>query len=77
MVTIPPLLWIEILSPDDRPVRVIDKVAQVLAFGAPYVWVVDPDTLESGLHAREGFVTLRDRTLRIPNTPIIVPLDEL
>jgi Uma2 family endonuclease len=77
VITIPPLLWIEILSPDDRPVRVNAKVAQVLAYGAPYVWVIDPDTLESGLHTSGGFIALEDRTLRIPNGPIIVPLDEL
>src|SRR4051794_8142022 len=61
VLTVPPLLWIEILSPDDRPLRVNDKVAQVIAFGAPYVWVIDPDTLESRLHTREAFVVLKDR----------------
>src|SRR5215467_12947093 len=43
----PPLLWIEILSPEDRPLRVNRKVKDILQFGAPYVWVIDPETLDS------------------------------
>lgn len=73
----PPLIWIEVLSPDDRIVRVNAKVRQILAFGAPYVWVIDPQTMESELHTQEGSETLTDRTLRIPGTDIVVPLDEL
>src|SRR6266571_4858079 len=30
IITEPPLLWIEILSPDDRPVRVNKKVKEIL-----------------------------------------------
>ena len=35
ILTAPPLIWIEILSPDDRHVRVNRKVKQVLEFGTP------------------------------------------
>lgn len=77
VLTDPPLIWIEILSPDDRPLQVNRKVRAVLEFGAAYVWVIDPETLDSELHTREGSAALADRTLRIPNTDIVVPLDEV
>jgi Uma2 family endonuclease len=73
----PPLLWIEILSPEDRPVRVSRKVKELLAFGTPYVWVIDPETLESELHTREGSVELTDGVLRLPGTKILVPLKKV
>ena len=45
----PPLVAIEILSPEDRPLRVDQTIAEWLEFGVGFVWVVDPETLESVL----------------------------
>ena len=73
----PPLIVIEILSPDDRMIRVNEKVRQWREFRVPYVWVIDPETLESELHHDAGSVKLEDGVLRIPNTPIEVPLRQL
>jgi Uma2 family endonuclease len=70
----PPLLWIEILSPEDRPLRVNRKIQAVLESGAPYVWVIDPETLESELYTAEKHTPLEDSVLRIPGTEIVVPL---
>jgi len=72
--TSPPLIWIEILSPEDRTIRINQKVREVLDFGVPYVWVIDPETLESELHTKSGTRTLEDGTLRVEGTGIEVPL---
>lgn len=40
--TSPAFLVIEILSPEDRMVRVQTKVQEYLAMGVSFVWVVDP-----------------------------------
>src|SRR5436305_1296345 len=69
-----PLIWIEILSPEDRLLRVNRKVQQVLECAVPYVWVIDPETLESELHTPEKRMTVEDGILRIPGTEIVVPL---
>src|SRR5256885_723484 len=66
----PPLIVIEILSPEDRTIRVNQKVKQWRECGVPYVWVIDPETCESELHDRRGVPVLADGVLRIPQTPI-------
>ena len=35
---------VEVLSPDDRPSRVAQKIGEFLECGVPLVWVVDPQT---------------------------------
>ena len=73
----PPLIWIEILSPEDRPLRVNRKIQAILEFGTPYVWVIDPQTLESELHTPGTCTPLEDGVLSIPGTEIIVPLKDI
>jgi len=73
----PPLVAIEILSPEDRPLRVDQTIAEWLEFGVGYVWVLDPETLESILHTAHGRLPVTDATLRIPCTPIEISLRRL
>lgn len=42
----PPLMVLEILSPDDRMSDVVRKCADYEAFGIPQIWVVDPESRE-------------------------------
>lgn len=73
----PPLIWIEILSPADRPSRVRQKVQQLLEFGVPNIWVIDPKTLEAEIHTPQGSRTIKDGIMRVEGTPIEVPLHGL
>lgn len=79
IITTPPLLWIEILSSEDRPVSVSRKVREALEFGAAYVWVIDPETLESYVETRSSRFEVTDGVLRIGDTgsEIAIPLHEL
>ncbi len=43
ILTRPPLLVIEILSPEDTLRRIAAKTAEYLAFGIEHVWVIDPN----------------------------------
>ena len=72
-----PLIWIEILSPEDRPIRVNEKIRQVIEFGVPNIWLIDPETLESEIHTPQGSRTVEDGVLRVEGTPIEVPLHGL
>lgn len=49
-----PDLAVEVLSPDDRPGYVRDKVAEWLEAGAHAVWVVDPRTRTVVIHESGG-----------------------
>lgn len=74
--TIPPLLWIEILSPDDRMVDVWAKAAELVQNGVPMVWIIDPVTLESQVRTSEGMRSVSGETLSIPDSPIVISLRE-
>jgi Uma2 family endonuclease len=41
-VLVQPDLVVEIVSPDDDPVDLLEKVADYQAAGIPYIWVADP-----------------------------------
>ena len=73
----PPLVWIEILSPEDRPIRVNQKIRELLEFGVPNIWIIDPQTLEAEIHTPRGSRSVDDGVLRAEGTPIEVPLQEL
>jgi Uma2 family endonuclease len=72
-----PLLWIEILSADDRMVEVWEKARDVVQCGSPYVWIINPNTLESELRTSAGVSQIQDKTFRLPDSPIVVPLLEV
>ena len=42
VLTTPPHLAIEILSPDDETADILAKVADYLRFGIPHIWIVNP-----------------------------------
>jgi Uma2 family endonuclease len=73
----PPLLWVEILSHDDRMVDVWDKANELIANGVPNVWIVNPNTLDSELRTAEGIITVKNQTLCVPGTEIIIPLPDV
>ena len=73
----PPLLWIEILSHDDRMIDVWGKAKDLVLLGVPYVWIIDPNTLESELWTAAGARQVADKTLRLPDSPIVIPLADV
>lgn len=75
--TRPPLLWIEILSRRDRMTQVWELAAELIGLSVPYVWIIDPNTLQSELRTAAGITQIQDKTLRLPGSPIIVPLLEV
>jgi Uma2 family endonuclease len=74
VLTSPPWIWIEVLSPEDRMLRVVEKVREVIEFGCEWVWVIDPETLESRVYTKDSDYVPADGVFRIPGTEIAVPL---
>jgi Uma2 family endonuclease len=50
ILSTPPFIAVEILSPEDRMSRVRKKIDEFLAFGVRYVWVVDPETRRADVY---------------------------
>ncbi len=73
----PPLIAIEILSPEDRLPRVIVRLDDFLAMGVPYVWVLDPIERVAYTYTAQGLKLVDTPHLTLPNTPIYLDLPEL
>lgn len=54
ILTEPPFLCIEILSPEDRVSRMEEKIDDYLRFGVRYVWLIDPRKKLAWSYTREG-----------------------
>lgn len=52
----PPDVVFEVLSPDDRPVKVMRKTREYLAVGVKAVVIVDPDDRDVEVHRPDGSV---------------------
>ncbi len=72
----PPLIAIEIMSPEDQLARVQVRLEEFLAMGVPNVWLIDPIRKEAYSFDRSG-LSPDTRYLRVPNTPIFVDVAEL
>jgi Uma2 family endonuclease len=60
IVTRPPYLCVEILSPEDTAVETMEKVREYLHFGVAWVWVIDPVSLTGQVHSSNGVVRVED-----------------
>jgi len=77
ILTRPPLLVIEIQSPEDTLRRTAAKVAEYLAFGIANVWVIDPNARVGYRGTNTGLELARSGELAIPETPIRIVLADL
>ena len=73
----PPFLCIEILSPEDRWVRIQQKIDDYLKFGVPYVFVLNPRDRRAWIFTSAGSKEIQDGVLRTENPSMSVPLAEI
>jgi len=78
ILTKPPFLCIEVLSPEDRMSRVRERVDDYLAMGVPHVWVVDPNSKSAyAITSATGWREVKDGVLRSTEPALEVPLAEI
>jgi Uma2 family endonuclease len=76
-LTHPPLIAIEILSPEDRLTAIEEKAAQYQAFGIENIWIVDPERHVAYRYTESGLEEERSGELAVKGTPIRVVLSEM
>lgn len=76
VIETPPLLCVEILSPEDRVSEMQERIDDYLAMSVAYVWTVDPRTRRAWVTTTEGSREVRDGIVRAGDL-IQVPLAEL
>jgi Uma2 family endonuclease len=75
VLTDPPLLVIEILSPDDSYSDLQERSNDYRVMGVPAVWIVDPATRTARMCSGDAWV--ETRKLVAPGTVAYVELDQL
>jgi Uma2 family endonuclease len=75
VLTTPPVVIVEVLSPEDRVSRYQSRLDDYRTMGVANIWVIDPmhrkayDCSQGGWQAVERLI--------IPNTPVEIPLEPL
>ena len=77
VLTQPPFLCIEILSPEDRMVRIEERIDDYLEFGVSYVWLINPQSGKAWIHSAAGVREAKDGVLKTADPEISVPLSDL
>jgi Uma2 family endonuclease len=76
-VTRPPLIAIEILSPEDALGAVRAKAAEYREFGVENIWVIDPGQRIAYRYTASGLEEVKTAELAIAETPIRVLLTDM
>jgi Uma2 family endonuclease len=78
ILTKPPFICIEILSPEDRMSRVKKRLQDFIDMGVPYVWILDPQTKSAfTVTAADGLREVKGGVLCTENPTFEVPLADL
>ncbi len=72
-----PLLCVEILSPEDRPGRVMRRMDDFVAMGAENLWILDPSDRSAATYTGEGMRPARGTRLEIVGTAIYLDAGEM
>jgi Uma2 family endonuclease len=77
ITTHPPLIAIEILSPEDRMSRMQTRIDDFLAMGVENIWIIDPGQRTAWTADASGLHVPENQVLSVAGTPIRLSLSEL
>jgi len=75
--TTPPLIAIEVLSPEDTFPKLQQRIDDYLRMGVANIWVLDPETKRGWRATVDGHLEARDGILRTANGAVAIPLAEV
>ncbi len=73
----PPLLCMEILSPEDTISKTNQRIQEYLKFGVPVVWRVDPIERAIWVYRSNGMERAGGNSIKLDGTSIEVPFSEI
>jgi Uma2 family endonuclease len=77
IVKTPPLICIEVRSPDDRMQRVQERFDDYARMGVEHLWLFDPIRRQAWVMLPDGSQTHVDAEFTVPDTPIRIVLAEV
>ena len=77
ILTEPPMLCVEILSPEDRAARVNARIREYLEFGVPAVWLIDPERKTLTIYRRASIEEVAGPNVRVDGADVEIPLAEI
>ena len=77
ILTKPPLIAIEVMSPEDTVRRASAKAREYLEFGVEHVWVIDPSARVAYIGTSSGLELVRSGELSVADPAILVSVSEL
>jgi Uma2 family endonuclease len=77
ILTEPPYICIEVLSPEDSLRRLQDRFDDYLGMGVENVWIIDPESQRAWWVTREGHFEALDRVLRTLDGIVVLPIADL
>lgn len=77
IVKTPPLICIEVLSPEDRMQRVLERVRDFHNMGVENVWILNPFTRDAWIAQNDGSQQHISDALTVEGTPIRIDLAEV
>lgn len=77
VLTAPPYLCVEIMSPEDTMSKLQDRLDDYLAFGVPNVWVIDPWKHRGWRVTADGWATATDGIMRTSDGRVAMALAEV
>ncbi len=74
----PPLLCIEVLSPEDRLQRMVSRVQDYRTMGVQHIWIIDPESRECWtIGADGGALPMLDEAFTIPGTLVRLAIADI
>jgi Uma2 family endonuclease len=77
IITTPPEVAVEVLSPDDRAGDLLERIHDFLRFGVAAVWVLDPDRRAAWIHTAHGAQPVTNGLLQNSAGDLSVPLSAI
>ena len=77
ILTTPPLLCVEVLSPEDKLPRVEMRIHDYLDFGVPVVWLIDPVERRLWIYRRSGVDEITAGTITLDGTAVELRVSEI